>query len=85
MAPCLAHLLPLCPHKSPPLPHSLGGRRERKDYINPQSDDCVRMGHLKREFVAWSQRAGETARIGLALGEVEKQLFTSCIGRGMAC
>jgi hypothetical protein len=23
--------------------------------------------HLKREFVAWSQGAGETARIGLAL------------------
>jgi transposase len=33
--------------------------------------------HLKREFVAWSQRAGETARIGLALLAVEKQLFTT--------
>jgi transposase len=32
--------------------------------------------HLKREFVAWSERAGETARIGLALLAVEKQLFT---------
>jgi transposase len=31
--------------------------------------------HLKREFVAWSERAGETARIGLALLAVEKQLF----------
>jgi transposase len=33
--------------------------------------------HLKREFVAWSQRTGETARVGLALLAVEKQLFTS--------
>lgn len=32
--------------------------------------------HLKREFVAWSQRAGKTARIGLALLVAEKQLFT---------
>jgi transposase len=32
--------------------------------------------HLKREFVAWSERAGETARIGVALLAVEKQLFT---------
>jgi transposase len=31
--------------------------------------------HLRREFVAWSERAGETARIGLALLAVEKQLF----------
>lgn len=31
--------------------------------------------HLKREFLAWSERAGETARIGLALLAVEKQLF----------
>jgi len=32
--------------------------------------------HLQREFVAWSQRAGETARIGLASLAAEKQLFT---------
>lgn len=32
--------------------------------------------HLKREFMAWSERAGATARIGLALLAVEKQLFT---------
>src|SRR5882724_7306883 len=31
--------------------------------------------HLRREFVAWSERTGETARIGLALLAVEKQLF----------
>jgi transposase len=31
--------------------------------------------HLKREFLAWSERAGGTARIGLALLAVEKQLF----------
>ena len=43
-------------------------------------DPCQRQlcwAHLKREFVAWSQRTGETARIGLALLAVEKQLFTS--------
>jgi hypothetical protein len=32
--------------------------------------------HLKREFIAWSERTGETARIGLALLAVEKQCFT---------
>ena len=32
--------------------------------------------HLKREFVAWSERTGETARIGLVLLAAEKQLFT---------
>src|SRR3989475_7921668 len=31
--------------------------------------------HLKREFVAWSERTGEIARIGVALLAVEKQLF----------
>lgn len=31
--------------------------------------------HLKREFVAWSERTGETARIGLALLAVETQFF----------
>jgi hypothetical protein len=31
--------------------------------------------HLKREFMAWSERTGETARIGLALLAVEQQLF----------
>jgi transposase len=42
-------------------------------------DPCQRQlcwAHLKREFIAWSERAGETARIGLALLAVEKQLFT---------
>src|SRR5262245_6856041 len=32
--------------------------------------------HLTREFVAWSQRTGETARIGVAVLAAEKQLFT---------
>ncbi len=31
--------------------------------------------HLKREFIAWSERGGEAARIGHALLVVEKQLF----------
>jgi len=31
--------------------------------------------HLKREFVAWSESTGETARMGLAFLAVEKQLF----------
>src|SRR5262249_6167168 len=30
---------------------------------------------LRRGLVAWSERAGETARIGLAVLAVEKQLF----------
>ena len=41
-------------------------------------DPCQRQlcwAHLKREFVAWSERTGETARMGLALLAVEKQLF----------
>jgi transposase len=32
--------------------------------------------HRKREFIAWTERTGETARIGLALLAVEQQLFT---------
>jgi transposase len=42
-------------------------------------DPCQRQlcwAHLKREFIAWGERAGETARIGLALLAVEQQLFT---------
>ena len=41
-------------------------------------DPCQRQlcwAHLKREFVAWSERTGETARVGLALLAVEKQRF----------
>jgi transposase len=41
-------------------------------------DPCQRQlcwAHLKREFVAWSERTGETARIGRALLGIEKQLF----------
>src|SRR5215510_884487 len=32
--------------------------------------------HLKREFIAWNERTGATARLGLALLAVEQQLFT---------
>jgi transposase len=45
-------------------------------WIDPRQRQLC-WAHLKREFVAWSQRAGETARIGLALLAAEKQLFTS--------
>jgi transposase len=45
-------------------------------WIDPRQRQLC-WAHLKREFVAWSQRTGETARIGLALLAVEKQLFTS--------
>ena len=41
-------------------------------------DPCQRQlcwAHLKREFVAWSERTGETARIGHALLAIEQQLF----------
>jgi hypothetical protein len=33
--------------------------------------------HLKREVIAWSERTGDTARIGVALLAAENQLFTS--------
>jgi transposase len=45
-------------------------------WIDPRQRQLC-WAHLKREFVAWSQRAGETARVGLALLVAEKQLFTS--------
>jgi transposase len=32
--------------------------------------------HLKREFIAWSERTGETARIGRALLAIDQQLFS---------
>jgi len=44
-------------------------------WIDPRQRQLC-WAHLKREFVAWSQRAGKTARIGLALLVAEKQLFT---------
>jgi transposase len=44
-------------------------------WIDPRQRQLC-WAHLKREFVAWSQRTDETARIGLALLAVEKQLFT---------
>ncbi len=43
-------------------------------WIDPRQRELC-WAHLKREFIAWSERAGETARIGLALLAVEKQLF----------
>jgi transposase len=43
-------------------------------WIDPRQRQLC-WAHLKREFIAWSERAGETARIGLALLAVEKQLF----------
>jgi transposase len=45
-------------------------------WIDPRQRQLC-WAHLKREFVAWSQRTGETVRIGLALLAVEKQLFTA--------
>jgi transposase len=44
-------------------------------WIDPRQRQLC-WAHLKREFVAWSQRAGETARIGLALLAAEQHLFT---------
>jgi transposase len=44
-------------------------------WIDPRQRQLC-WAHLKREFIAWSERAGETAQIGLALLAVEKQLFT---------
>src|SRR5216684_7571463 len=44
-------------------------------WIDPRQRQLC-WAHLKREFVAWSERTGETARIGLALLAVEKQLFS---------
>jgi transposase len=44
------------------------------NWIDPRQRQLC-WAHLKREFIAWSERGGETARIGLALLAVEKQLF----------
>jgi transposase len=44
-------------------------------WIDPRQRQLC-WAHLKREFIAWSERAGETARIGHAFLAVEKQLFT---------
>jgi transposase len=43
-------------------------------WIDPRQRQLC-WAHLKREFVAWSERTGETARIGVALLAVEKQFF----------
>ena len=44
-------------------------------WIDPRQRQLC-WAQLKREFMAWSERAGETARIGRVLLAVEKQLFT---------
>lgn len=46
------------------------------NWIDPRRRQLC-WAHLKREFVAWSQRGGEAARIGQALLAVEHQLFTA--------
>jgi transposase len=43
-------------------------------WIDPRQRQLC-WAHLKREFIAWSERTGETARIGHALLAIEKQLF----------
>ena len=43
-------------------------------WIDPRQRQLC-WAQLKREFIAWSERAGATARIGRALLAVEKQLF----------
>jgi transposase len=43
-------------------------------WIDPRQRQLC-WAHLKREFIAWSERTGETARIGLELLAAEKQLF----------
>ena len=43
-------------------------------WIDPRQRQLC-WAHLKREFIGWSERGGETARIGQALLAVEKQLF----------
>jgi transposase len=43
-------------------------------WIDPRQRQLC-WAHLKREFIAWSERTGETARIGVALLAVEKQVF----------
>jgi len=43
-------------------------------WIDPRQRQLC-WAHLKREFIAWSERTGETARIGRTLLEIEKQLF----------
>ena len=51
-------------------------------WIDPRQRQLC-WAHLKREFVAWSERTGETARMGLALLAVEKQLFVLWYRCGM--
>ena len=43
-------------------------------WIDPRQRQLC-WAHLKREFIAWSERVGATARIGHALLAVEQQLF----------
>jgi hypothetical protein len=43
-------------------------------WIDPRQRQLC-WAQLKREFIAWSERTGETARIGRALLAVERQLF----------
>jgi hypothetical protein len=55
------------PTRSPP--------RKRQNDVYPQSDDCVRMGHLCRDFQAMLDRGGPGQRVGEALLEHARVLF----------
>jgi transposase len=44
------------------------------NWIDPRQRQLC-WAHLKREFMAWSERAGDTARLGRALLAAEQQLF----------
>lgn len=44
------------------------------NWIDPRRRQLC-WAHLKREFIAWSERGGETARLGQAFVAVEQQLF----------
>lgn len=44
------------------------------NWIDPRRRQLC-WAHLKRDFIAWSERGGETARLGQALLVLEKQLF----------
>jgi hypothetical protein len=68
-------LLPISFRRLARLPDPFSGRRERENYIKPQSDDCVRMGHLVRDFQAMIDRGGPGQVVGLALLEHAQGLF----------
>jgi transposase len=75
MAHCSGRTLPVSYRRLPRVPHPISPPRKRENDVNPQSDDCVRMRHLCRDFQAMIDRGEPGRTVGEALLEHAHVVF----------